>query len=104
MGGLVPLALLAPWGPQAGFPAQEAAHVGAPGMPLGQWVPGYSFPSQGGHFLSGLPRSREGPTLVEMFIKKDLSLSLAGEKLFRDLEQRDSSCFPTVSQHLLCFS
>lgn len=72
MGGLVALALLAPWGPQAGFPIQEAAHVGAPGMPLGQWVPGYSLSSQGGHFLSGLQSSREGPTLVEMFIKNGL--------------------------------
>lgn len=70
MGGLAALALLAPWGPQAGFPTQETAHVGAPRMPLGQWVPGYSLPSQGDHFLSRLPSSREGPTLVDMFIKK----------------------------------
>lgn len=70
MGGLAALALPAPWGPQAGFPTQETAHVGAPRMPLGQWVPGYSLPSQGDHFLSRLPSSREGPTLVDMFIKK----------------------------------
>ena len=31
-------------------------------------------------------------------------VSLAGEKLFHDMEQREGSCFPTVSQNLLCFS
>lgn len=55
--------------------------MGAPGMPLGQWVPGYSFPSQGGHFSCLNSQDPEkAPPLVEMFIKNGLSLSLAGEK------------------------
>lgn len=70
MGGLGGPGPAGPLGAPGWVSHTGTAHVGAPRMPWGQWVPGYSLPSQGDHFLSKLPSSREGPTLVEMFIKK----------------------------------